>query len=80
MKLLFEPLPPKAPRRNGNAFIRWLARLILRVGGWHAEGQWPDVDKVVVIVAPHSSAWDGLWGLAMMAAMDRPSSVCKRAT
>ena len=74
MKPLFEPLPPKAPRRHGNAVIRWLARLILRVGGWHAEGQWPDVDKVVVIVAPHSSAWDGLWGLAMMVAMDLRAS------
>jgi 1-acyl-sn-glycerol-3-phosphate acyltransferase len=67
---LFEPLPPRAPRRHGNAFIRWLGRTILRVGGWRAVGQWPDVDMVVVIVAPHSSAWDGVWGLAAMVAMD----------
>jgi 1-acyl-sn-glycerol-3-phosphate acyltransferase len=67
---LFEPLPPRAPRRHGNAFIRWLGRAILRVGGWRVVGHWPDVDKVVVIVAPHSSGWDGIWGLAAMVAMD----------
>jgi 1-acyl-sn-glycerol-3-phosphate acyltransferase len=66
----FEPLPPKAPRRHGNALIRWLGRTILRLGGWRCVGHWPDVDKVVVIVAPHSSGWDGLWGLAAMVAMD----------
>jgi 1-acyl-sn-glycerol-3-phosphate acyltransferase len=27
-------------------------------------GAWPDLKKVVVIVAPHSSAWDAIWGLA----------------
>ncbi len=32
-------------------------------------GDWPNVDKVVVVVAPHSSGWDGLWGLAAKVAM-----------
>jgi len=57
-------LPPNAPRSRGNAFTRWFGRAILRVGGWRMVGEWPDVRKVVVIVAPHSSGWDGLWGLA----------------
>lgn len=62
-------LPPNAPRSNGNAFTRWFGRAILRLGGWRMVGQWPDVKKVVVIVAPHSSGWDGLWGLAAKVAL-----------
>jgi 1-acyl-sn-glycerol-3-phosphate acyltransferase len=62
-------LPPNAPRSRGNAFTRWFGRAVLRLGGWRMVGEWPDVRKVVVIVAPHSSGWDGLWGLAAKVAM-----------
>jgi 1-acyl-sn-glycerol-3-phosphate acyltransferase len=62
-------LPPNAPRSNGNAFTRWVGRTVLRVGGWRMVGEWPDVPKAVVIVAPHTSAWDGLWGLAAKVAL-----------
>jgi 1-acyl-sn-glycerol-3-phosphate acyltransferase len=58
------PLPASAPRSNGNAFTRWLGRTVLRLGGWKMVGEWPDVPKMVLIVAPHTSAWDGLWGMA----------------
>ena len=58
------PLPPRAPRSNGNALSRAFGRSVLRLGGWRMVGQWPDVDKVVVVVAPHSSVWDAIWGIA----------------
>ncbi len=61
-------LPPRAPR-HGNALTRWFGRSILRLGGWSVEGAWPDVDKLLIIVAPHSSAWDGIWGLAAKLAL-----------
>jgi 1-acyl-sn-glycerol-3-phosphate acyltransferase len=57
------PVPPSAPR-SGNAFTRWFGRSIYTLGGWRMTGAWPDLNKVVVIVAPHSSAWDAIWGLA----------------
>jgi 1-acyl-sn-glycerol-3-phosphate acyltransferase len=63
------PLPPKAPRSNGNAFLRWVGRTVLRIGGWRMVGEWPNEDRLVVIVAPHTSAWDGLWGLGAKVAM-----------
>jgi len=63
------PLPPNAPRSRGNGFTRWVGRTVLRVGGWRMVGEWPDERKLVVIVAPHSSGWDGLWGLAAKVAM-----------
>jgi 1-acyl-sn-glycerol-3-phosphate acyltransferase len=62
-------LPPNAPRSGGNALSRWLALAVLRLGGWRMVGEWPDVKKVVVIVAPHSSGWDAVWGLAAKVAM-----------
>jgi len=65
---LVAPAPPSAPKTN-NAFGRWLGRTILRIGGWRVVGDWPDVPKLVVIAAPHSSAWDALWGLAAKLAM-----------
>ena len=58
------PLPPNAPRSGGNALTRVLARAVFTLGGWRTQGAWPDLPRVVVIVAPHSSAWDAIWGLA----------------
>ncbi len=40
-----------------------LARLILRLGGWTMVGTYPDVPKAVLIAAPHTSNWDGIWGM-----------------
>jgi len=62
-------LPPQAPRTR-NAFGRWLGRSILRLGGWKVAGPWPDLPKLMIIVAPHSSAWDAVWGLAAKLAFE----------
>lgn len=43
--------------------LRGLARLLLRIGGWTAVGEMPDAPKGVVIAAPHTSNWDGVWAL-----------------
>ena len=66
---LLLPLPPSAPRVKPNAFVRWLGRSILRLGGWRMEGAFPDLPKVVLIGAPHSSNWDGIWGLGAKLAL-----------
>ena len=63
------PLPPNAPRVKPNAFTRWLGRSLLRLGGWRVIGPLPDVSKLVLIVAPHSSNWDGIWGFAAKLAL-----------
>ncbi|MDR1075083.1 MAG: lysophospholipid acyltransferase family protein [Xanthomonadaceae bacterium] len=57
-------LPPSAPAvKNPIRFFRWLARRILRVTGWKVRGPLPDVSRLVMIIAPHSSNWDGFWGM-----------------
>lgn len=43
--------------------LRGLARLLLRLGGWTSVGGYPDVDKAVIIAAPHTSNWDGIWAM-----------------
>ena len=58
-------LPPSAPRMPRNRLIEWLGKTILRLGGWRMAGEFPDLPKFVLIAAPHSSNWDGLWGMAV---------------
>lgn len=42
----------------------------MRVGGWTAVGNLPDVPKAVFIAAPHTSNWDGFWALVYVVAID----------
>ena len=57
-------LPPRAPRMPRNRAMEGIGRGILRLFGWRMVGAFPDIDKAVVIAAPHSSNWDGLLGFA----------------
>lgn len=63
------PLPPSAPLVKPNAFTRWFGRTLLRLGGWRMVGAFPDIPRLVLIGAPHSSNWDGVWGFAAKMAM-----------
>ncbi|MEW5833670.1 MAG: 1-acyl-sn-glycerol-3-phosphate acyltransferase [Pseudomonadota bacterium] len=57
-------LPPHVPRIR-NRFWPWLCRGLLRLSGWRLRGEFPDIPKAIVIGAPHSTNWDGVWGLLM---------------
>lgn len=61
-------LPASAPARRGR-LSRWIGRMVLRLGGWRMVGELPDVPKLVLIGAPHSSNWDGVWGFAAKLAL-----------
>lgn len=50
-------LPASIPQRN-SVIRRRIGVLGLRLMGWRVEGNLPDVRKVVIIVAPHTSNWD----------------------
>ena len=62
-------LPPSAPKMPPNRFMEWLGRSGLRLGGWRMVGEFPDLPKFVLIAAPHSSNWDGVWGAAVKLGM-----------
>ena len=56
-------LGPRVPQTRGRT-LRRLGLWLLTRAGWRFEGQWPDIPKLVVIVAPHTSNWDFFIGLA----------------
>ncbi|MES0875228.1 1-acyl-sn-glycerol-3-phosphate acyltransferase [Sinimarinibacterium thermocellulolyticum] len=61
-------LGPQVPRR-GNAFSRWLGRAMLRLMGWRLHGRLPDLPKMVLIGAPHTSNMDGVIALTALTAV-----------
>jgi 1-acyl-sn-glycerol-3-phosphate acyltransferase len=61
-------LGPAVPRQ-GSAFTAALGRALLASGGWRIDGEMPDVAKAVIIVAPHTSNWDFVWGAAAKLAL-----------
>jgi len=66
--LMLPQLGPAVPRR-GNAFSRGVGRLALSGIGWRLEGGVPNVPRCVAIVAPHTSNWDFVVGLAALLAL-----------
>ena len=48
---------------------RRTCRALLRTAGWSLVGEFPDTSKLVLIAAPHSSWWDGIWGLLIKVAI-----------
>lgn len=59
---VFPAAPPQMPQLAPSRGAA-LSRFVYARCGWRFEGQLPDVPKLVAIVAPHSSAWDVVWGL-----------------
>ncbi len=62
-------VPPQLPIRNW-PLTRWLGRLLLNVLGWRIEGPLPDLSKAVIAIAPHTSNWDFIIGMAAVWALD----------
>jgi 1-acyl-sn-glycerol-3-phosphate acyltransferase len=56
------PQFPQNPRRR-------LCGWILACFGWHMVGAFPDLPRAVLIAAPHSSWWDGVWGMLFKVAL-----------
>lgn len=52
--------------RLGNRFSQWLGRTVLKVLGWRFEGHFHSRKKMVIAVAPHTSNWDFVIGLAVV--------------
>jgi 1-acyl-sn-glycerol-3-phosphate acyltransferase len=52
--------------KRGNRLTQALAFGLMATFGWRLEGEVPDLSKMVLIGAPHTSAWDLLLTLATM--------------
>jgi 1-acyl-sn-glycerol-3-phosphate acyltransferase len=56
--------------RRGSAASRAFGRLVLRLMRFRVEGEIPDIPKMVIAVAPHTSNWDFVVGMGVMFALD----------
>lgn len=66
--------PPSAPRLSGLALARWLGTLLVASSAWRVHGELPDVPKLVMLAAPHSSIWDGVYGIGAACALGLSAS------
>jgi len=57
-----------------HSFSRWLGQTVLRISGWKIRGEIPIVPKMVIIVAPHTSNWDFIIGMAGRLALQLQAS------
>lgn len=55
---------PARYRGIGAEVLRWLCVVFLRLSGWKVRGDWPPLAKAVLLAAPHTSNWDGIYMLA----------------
>lgn len=65
MSLNFPSLPDQVPQR-GTASSRNIFKSLYLAQGWSFNGEFPNLPKAVVIVAPHTSNFDGLFGVLAM--------------
>ena len=42
--------------------VKFLSSLALKICGWKEGGAFPEGKKFVVVAAPHTTAWDFIWG------------------
>lgn len=66
--ILRDPLPPQVPKHRRGISQR-IAIWILERAGWRLLGAFPDTPRAILLGAPHSSWWDGVWGLLTVIAL-----------
>ena len=73
MKSVSNKQIPKAFRAYRPRALQFLGKLVLSIFGWKVKGSISEDfsnQKLVVIVAPHTSNWDGIFGVATVAGLD----------
>ena len=73
MKSVSNKQIPKAFRAYRPKALQFLGKLVLSIFGWKVKGNISEDfsnQKLVVIVAPHTSNWDGIFGVATVAGLD----------
>ena len=63
----------KSFRANRPKSVQWLGRFVLSSLGWKVTGSIKEEhknQKIVIVVAPHTSNWDGILGMAALAGLD----------
>lgn len=68
-RLSAQQLGSQVPRRN-NPTIAKLAQKFMDLAGWKIVGQIPDIPKAVILAAPHTSNFDGVYAIPTLLALD----------
>lgn len=55
--------------RRGNRFSQMVGLFLMWLIGWRMRGEFPNVRKGMIIIAPHTSNYDGLVSVAAIMAM-----------
>jgi 1-acyl-sn-glycerol-3-phosphate acyltransferase len=55
--------------RLGNSFSQWFGETTLKLLGWRFAGEFSASKKMVIAVAPHTSNWDFVIGIAVVFAL-----------
>ena len=61
---------PASYLRRGGVVSKAIGRALLKLSGWKIVGPLPDIPKVVISVAPHTSNWDFVVGISALWALD----------
>ena len=61
---------PASYARRGGVATKVLGRLLMRLSGWGFDGVLPDVPKLVIAVAPHTTNWDFVIGVLVLWTLD----------
>lgn len=62
--IVSQDMTPMHLRANRSAFAQWFGKSVLRVFGWRIEGEIPNLERVLIIGAPHTSNWDFVYAMA----------------
>jgi len=55
--------------------IKWICKFLLWLMGWKLVGDFPDLKKYILIVAPHTSYWDFIYGQLGIFSRGRKSKI-----
>lgn len=59
----------RVPRARHPA-LRWIAQRLLSLLGWRLDIRLPDEPRLVVLAAPHTSNWDGIFAVLAIFALE----------
>ena len=61
---------PKIYRANRLFILHLIGKFLLCLSGWKIEGTLPNVKRIVVVSAPHTSNWDFIFGMIIVLGID----------
>ena len=70
MKIEKQIFVPKIYRANRLLILHLIGKFLLYLSGWKIEGTLPNVKRIVVVSAPHTSNWDFIFGMMILFGID----------